>query len=60
VLDVEHRQEHAEDFFLEFVVGKALNLSFRSLGVECESKSLANSESREMVVIFLVVDDLTT
>jgi hypothetical protein len=59
VFDVEHRQEHSEDLFLELFVAETFNLSLGGLGVESESKSLTDSESREMIIVFLVVDYLT-
>jgi hypothetical protein len=59
VFDVEHRQEHGEDLFLELFVAKTFNLALGGLGVEGESESLTDSEGRKMVIVFLVVDDLT-
>jgi hypothetical protein len=59
VFDVQHRQEHGEDLFFELLVAKTFNLSLGGLGVEGESESLTDSEGREMVIVFLIVDDLT-
>lgn len=59
VLDVQHGEEHVEDLFPKGGVGHTGDLLPRRLGLEGESDGLGDGEGGQVVVVFLVVDDLT-
>lgn len=59
VFDVQHGQEHFEDFFPELLVGDTWYLLSRGFGLKGKSKGLCNSKGGKMVIVLLVVCDLT-